>query len=69
MVLKLHVGWVIPGPKRAAMLKPIGRIKNALEWYFFSFTFSAIIVRIIPTVPLMAPPNDRQNTACANDVE
>lgn len=26
------------------------------------------MVRMMPTVPLMAPPNERQNTACANDV-
>ena len=41
----------------------MGKIKKALDWYFFSLVISAIMVRMMPTVPLMAPPKARQQAA------
>ncbi len=53
---------VIPpiiGPIMLPIFATIGKIKNALDWNFFSLTISLIIVLITPTLPFKAPPNIR----------
>ena len=48
-------------PMIVPRLKTSGSSKNARLWYFFSFTISAVIVRITPILPLPIPAMVRQN--------
>lgn len=45
------------------ILKVMGKIKNALLWYFFSLMISLIMVRMTPMLPLSTPPKHRHATA------
>ena len=42
----MDVDLDLPGPSKPATLKLMGRIKKALDWYFFSTVTSATIVRL-----------------------
>jgi hypothetical protein len=44
--LQSLAGECVPGPRKLATLKLIGRMRKARDWYFFSLVISATMVRL-----------------------
>lgn len=56
-------------PATMPELNTKGRIKNALVWYFLSFTISAVIVLITPVFPFPSPAKTLQKNNAATLLE
>lgn len=63
----LCTGSAVVPPSAGPMMEPqdqtMGMIENAVAWYRLSVTSSAIIVRMMPTLPLSRPIANRATTA------